>query len=365
MGQAAESRGVVRHFLNIRRPYDYINPDFRLICQGVSELTETFEAQTNDVQYICETTSTTNITGYKVSFPLSMGYIKNDPVELWIDNVIKTLPTGANTACDYVRINTAEEMFGVKNAYIGVRRRGTVQAGSIGGSSTDSMTSEITINGAGDGVIGYITVDNIVPEKPVFTWTNADLETPIITSPISDSTVPGTNVLVEGTGTNLNYVVVIYGIGTNDKTAAVPVGPSGTWSVTIPAVNLGKNARIAAIQYENSSGTGKQSVSSTPVSFTTEAPTINPPVITEPENGATGVALNATISGTGLTNATVTVNYGGGTLGQAIVDGDGNFEVTPTVALTASTQYTINATQQIGGSSSIPSTSVAFTTASS
>lgn len=145
MGQPAESRRLVRHLLNIRRPYSYENPDLRIICQGVTELTETFEAQTNDVQYICETSSTTNVTGYKVSFPLSMGYIKDDPVELWIDWVIKTLPTGAATACDYIRVNTAEEMFGTTNAYIGVRRKGTVQAGSIGGASKDSMTDRKSV----------------------------------------------------------------------------------------------------------------------------------------------------------------------------------------------------------------------------
>lgn len=360
MGQPAESRGVVRHFLNIRRPYSYENPDFRHICQGVSELTETFEAQTTDVQYICETTTTTNVTGYNVSFPLSMGYIKDNPVELWIDWVIKTLPTGAGTACDYIRINTAEEMFGVKNAYIGIRRKGTVQAGSIGGASTDSMTSEVTINGSGDGVPGYVTVDDTIPEKPVFTWTAAALEAPIITAPLSGEHVSGTDILIEGTGTNLNYVTVIYGSGENDKTAAVPVSPSGTWSVSIPAINLGKNAKIAAIQYENSSGTGKQSVSSTPVSFTTEAGNVNPPVITSPQDGNTSVDPATKISGTGSENATVTVNYGGGTLGQSVVASGGTWEVTPKDQLAPGTEYTIHATQRIGNSTSMPSASVRF-----
>jgi len=80
MGQPAETRQIVRHLINIRLPYDYDNPDLRLICQGVSELSETFDAQTTDVQYICETASTTNINSYNVSFPVSMGYIKNDPI---------------------------------------------------------------------------------------------------------------------------------------------------------------------------------------------------------------------------------------------------------------------------------------------
>lgn len=49
-------------------------------------------------------------------------------------------------------------------------------------------------------------------------------------------------------------------------------------------------------------------------------------------------------------------------LGQAIVDSDGDWEVTPLSPLTAATEYTVSATQRVGNTTSLPSTSVRFTT---
>lgn len=364
MGRPAESRDTVRHLLNVKLPYSYENPDLRFINEGVTELTENYESDTEDVQYIGEKTKTTNIKGISRSFDLSVGYIQDDPIQNWMNLVLRVPLTGAKSMCDYVRFNLMEPMYGTTKQFIGVRSKATVQPTSIGGAASDSMTSAVKINASGDPIVGYVTVDDTIPDNPKFVWTNAELEAPIITSPISKSSVSGTTVTIEGKGVSACYVVVFYGTGANDKTAAVPVSASGDWSVSIEAVKLGKNAKVAAILYENSTMTGKQSVSSFPISFTTEASAINPPVITLPENGATSVATNTKIKGTGLKDATVTVQSSGGTLGQATVDSDGNWEITPSPVLTAATQYTINARQQIGGTTSGLSQNVTFTTAS-
>lgn len=122
MGQPAEARALVAHLLNVRLPYDYANPDFALLCQGISELTENFEADTEDVQYICETTKTTNTKGYKVGFDLSIGYIKNNKVQKWVNKILRKPPTGSATACDYIRFNKDEVMYGTNNQFIGGAR---------------------------------------------------------------------------------------------------------------------------------------------------------------------------------------------------------------------------------------------------
>lgn len=363
MGRPAESRNTVRHLLNVRLPYSYENPNFQFINEGVTELTESYEVDDDDIQYIGEKNKTTNIKGISRSFELSMGYIQDDPIQNWINLVLRVPQTGAQSMCDYVRFNILEPMYGTKNQYIGVRSRATVQPASIGGAASDSMTSVVNIKASGDPLVGYVTVDNTTSDNPIFTWTNAELEAPIITSPTHKSKVSGATVTIEGTGTPGYYVVVYYGMESTDKTAPILVSSSGNWTTTIEAVKLGKSAKIAAIIYEKNTMTGKQSVSSVPVSFTTEAASLEPPVITAPTNNATGVAVNSKIKGTGKSGATVTVNSSSKTLGQATVDESGNWEITPNEAFSAATQYTINATQRLGASTSKPSESVAFTTA--
>lgn len=262
MGQPAEARNLVRHLINVSNPYTFDNPVWALICQGVTELTENFEADTEDVQYICETTKTVNVKGYTVGFDLEMGYMKDNAIQQYINRIIAQPPTGLNTACDYIRFNVDEVIEGTTNVFKAVRRQAVVYPTSIGGAADDVLTSGIHISGTSDPVVGYVTVNN----------------------------------------------------GTF------------TWSTSIPTA----------------------------------------PVISSPLNGATGVSLSPTISGTGVSGATLVVKNTAVNPAVDIlsttVNSSGNWSGTPSSSLTASTEYTISATQTLGGVSSPASTSVTFTT---
>lgn len=165
MGQPAEARNLVRHLINVSDPYSYDTPTWALICQGVTELTENFEADTEDVQYICETTKTVNVKGYTVGFELEMGYMKNNAIQKYINKIIAQPPTGLNTACDYIRFNVDELVEDTTNVYKAVRREAVVYPISIGGSADDVLTSGIKVSGTSDPIVGYVTVDN-----ETFTW---------------------------------------------------------------------------------------------------------------------------------------------------------------------------------------------------
>lgn len=74
-----------------------------------------------------------------MGFDLSIGCIKDNKVKKWVNKILRVPPVWAKTAYDYIRFNKDEIMFGTNNQFIGVRRKATVQASSIGGSATDSI----------------------------------------------------------------------------------------------------------------------------------------------------------------------------------------------------------------------------------
>ena len=167
MGKPAESRSLLGHLINVSYPYNYSSPEWELFCQGITELTETFEADTEDVQYICEITKTTNVKGFTVGFDLEIAYVKGEKCQRWVNRIVRVPPTGAATSCDYIRFNKDEIMYGTSNQFIGVRRKAIVYPNSIGGAANESLKTSVHISGTSDPQVGYITVDSS-GETPVF-----------------------------------------------------------------------------------------------------------------------------------------------------------------------------------------------------
>ena len=360
MGTPAETRSLVAHFLNVSYPYSYSTPKFALIGDGVDELNEEFEADEEDIQYIHENTKTRNVKGYTVGFDIELKYIKDNELQIYANRMIRKPPIGLDTKSDYIRINKDEPMFGTSNAYIGVRRQATVYPQSIGGSADDSLGSSLHISGNTEPEVGYVTFGTDGYGNTTYNWTSADGEVPIITSPVNGAVLTGSTVTVTGTGKVGATVRVYYGIGdTNSVTATV--GSSGNWTVEIPASNFdSNNVIIAAKQTINSIN----SVTCNPVSFTIIR-NLEVPTITSPMNNATDVSLTPTIAGTGINGATITVNnVTGGTstsLGTAIVGSEGNWSLTLSDSLTASTTYTIKAVETYN-SLTAESSEISFTT---
>ena len=352
MGKPAESRSLLGHLINVSYPYNYSSPEWELFCQGITELTETFEADTEDVQYICEITKTTNVKGFTVGFDLEIAYVKGEKCQRWVNRIVRIPPTGASTSCDYIRFNKDEIMYGTSNQFIGVRRKAIVYPNSIGGAANESLKSSVHISGTSDPQVGYITVDSS-GETPVFSWTPATTEVPIIKNPTENSILSGENVTVSGLGIVGATVVVYYGQG--KSTSPVTVNESGVWTTTISSSNLDTNVKIAAIQSIN----GMSSVTSDPVSFNL-IKNLEAPVITVPANGATNVELTPTIAGTGRPGATVNVSDGTNTILTVSVNSDSTWSGVLSNSLTAGHEYTINATQTIGTTISSPSSNVSF-----
>lgn len=360
MGMPAEARELVAHFLNVSYPYSYSTPKFALIGDGVEELNEEFEADEEDIQYIHEKTKTRNVKGYTVGFDIELKYIKNNELQIYANRMIRKPPTGFETKSDYIRINKDEPMYGTSNAYIGVRRQATVYPESIGGSADDSLNSSLHISGNTEPEVGYVTFSTDGNGNTTYTWTSANGETPIITSPINGQVITDSSVTVNGTGVQGATIRVYYGIGDVNSVTGT-VGASGEWSVEIPSSSFDSNNAIIAAKQTVS---GVDSVTCNPVTFTVTR-TLSAPTITSPTNNATDVALTPTITGTGINGATITVNDVTGetatSLGTASVGSEGTWSLSITTPLTASETYKIKAVETYNGLTS-ESSQISFTT---
>lgn len=283
MGIPSEKRAQLVHLLNVSSPYSYENYDFEILCNGIQDLTEEFEAEDDDIQYICETTKTRVISGYKVSMDIEMGYTQNNKIQNWFNNKIRILPTGKDLEIDYIRFNKLEPIFGTTNKFIGVRRKAVGYPTSIGGESTNPLGCNLTIAGAGDAKVGIVTI-NENDWGNTYSWEDATLELPYVTklggnpSGIDIQNYhAGITVTAEETGTATT--VIIAGAGIPDATVKYigkngesynspePVSADGWWATSVTLGNLAKDINdIYSISFQQIKGTGK-SVTTVPLKF--------------------------------------------------------------------------------------------------
>lgn len=282
MGVPSEKRAQLVHLLNVSTPYSYDNPDFEILCNGIEELNEEFDAEDNDIQYICETTKTRVISGYTISMDISMGYTQNNKIQNWFNNKVRILPTGTELEVDYIRFNKLEPIFGTSNKFIGVRRKATGYPTSIGGSATDPLGCNFTLAGAGDAKVGIVTITTNTWGN-TYTWDDATTSLPYVSTIgetaiknyYSGVTVKGTktvvgeneviNVVVTGTGVTGGKISYIKSGGAA-STPPADVGENGAWSLTVKANELPKSGDIYTTAFKQTSG-GVESVTTVPFNF--------------------------------------------------------------------------------------------------
>lgn len=149
----AEMREKLVHYLNIGTSSV---PKYVLLGDGITSLTEEFNPESETKQYINQANGTTVIKSYTPSIAIEREYIKDDELQAWIDEKIKTLPTGSDAETDYIRINLFDEAS--SGTYNAVKRKCTFQFDSVGGDAGAELVNSITLGGIGDGVIGTFDV---------------------------------------------------------------------------------------------------------------------------------------------------------------------------------------------------------------
>ena len=152
----AEMRDKLMHFFNIGTSE---SPEYVLLGDGITSLTEEFNPESETKQYINQANGTTSTKSYTPSISVEKEYIQNDKLQQWINEKIKTLPTGSSAQSDYVRINILEKAVG--GAYPAVKRRCSYQFDSIGGDAGSELMNSMTLGGIGDGIQGTFDMETL------------------------------------------------------------------------------------------------------------------------------------------------------------------------------------------------------------
>lgn len=313
MAGQPEKRSTLGHLLNVSMPFSNTEPVWRLICKGVSELTEEFNPDTDDQQFICEDVKTTILKTYAPSFEVSMGYQKDDLIQYYFDVMSRRLPTGEKTKIEYIRFNKNETMFGTNNQFIGVKFQANVYFSSVGGAGDDYLTSVMNVSATGNPEVGYVLVTD-TGNGYLYTWTAANVEVPFVTSfEYMNGSTPETKSIadyyisnaidipsgvstltVRGKGEKNNYIELK---SSGDLTGSdQQVSESGNWSMNITLTGNGEK-NIAFIQKDSNGLNANQSVTtqSFNIKLPEESPTVPVPTVVQIDNHLASEVTNQTV----------------------------------------------------------------------
>ena len=115
---------------------------YALVGDGVTELTISYNPQTNTVQYIHQVTSQV---------------VKGDPAFDFINDMRKTLPIGSDAHTDVVMVDVFDTPTG--NAYPAAKQPVSIQIDSYGGAASDPLSIGYTINWRGNSTAGTFDPD--------------------------------------------------------------------------------------------------------------------------------------------------------------------------------------------------------------
>ena len=95
----SEMREKLMHFFNIGTSdvEKYV-----LLGDGITSLSEEFNAESETKQYINQKNGTTNIKSYTPSISVEKEYIKDDELQAWMNEKIKILPTGSELSLIHI-----------------------------------------------------------------------------------------------------------------------------------------------------------------------------------------------------------------------------------------------------------------------
>lgn len=262
MATQGESRAILGHLVNISMPFSRTDRVWAKIC-NTTDLTEEFNPDTDDIQYICDTTKTTLLKSYRPTMEINMIYQKDNKLQNYFNTKVRRLPIGSETETEYIRFNENETKFNSSNQFVGVRRDASVYFDSVGGAAEDPLSSTMILNGSGDGEVGYVQVTK-TDDRIEYTWVPANTEVPYLSkiggvkigsyySGVTVTLTADSKLTVEGEG----------GVNGGTITAQFPppptptspaneitgttatVGPDGKWTMNITGLTAGDTYKIA------------------------------------------------------------------------------------------------------------------------
>lgn len=266
MAISPAKRSKLQHLVNVTTKWELSkdakledNLEFELVNEGVTDLTEDLNPDTDDLQYVAEDEKTHVVKTYAPAITLSAVMIdaKEDPVNGWIQKVINKLPKGDEADTAYIRFNllddkaTQSEKDNNKYKYEAYRRMAVVEASSIGGAAGDNVEMEVTISGKGEAKKGILTIDKS-GAKPKYTFEETDTSNKSVEFTVTNKTggaaIDDASVEFNGTVRNTDNAGKTKFDVPADGTYMFTVAKNGFESVTSNktiAANSDKNIQIA------------------------------------------------------------------------------------------------------------------------
>ena len=261
---------------------------------------------------------------------------------------------------DDAEVTYNEPLVTVNGSPVGATGTVTVDLGTVGAVTVtvnDPTVTEAPDGTSATGSVSVVTLDvRVGPLAAPLATATVDLlpltasaeapvggidcppPAPVVETPADGAVINDATPTFSGTGTaGATIDLVVDGTTIND---AATVDGGGEWEYT-PTTGLADGPHtVSATQTLN----GATSVASAENAFVIDTDAPDAPVITDPDDGSTTNDATPTITGTGEPGATVTVEVDGDEVGEATVDGTGNWELPLTDALDDG-EHTITATQ--------------------
>lgn len=148
MAEAIAKRSQVHVYMNTGTAE---SPVWTRLGKGWKKFTENPNAQTESTLYICDDSSTTDVTSYEPNYAFECDLMHTNEAIKRIYDIAKGRKTGSDCVLDFVTVDAFEETEENKvcTAY---RENLSVQVNSIDGEKKMSMSGNL--NGQGDGVKG-------------------------------------------------------------------------------------------------------------------------------------------------------------------------------------------------------------------
>ena len=141
-------------FLNIATTTPKESPTWALIGDGVTEMSISYNPQTNTEQFIHEDVAHTTVTGYQPNSAITAQCVKGDKVFDYIDEKVRrTMAIGDATKTEICMVYLYMEK--KTNGYPCERIPVTLQVDSYGGAASDPLSIGYTINFDGMPEAGY------------------------------------------------------------------------------------------------------------------------------------------------------------------------------------------------------------------
>lgn len=151
----AEKRSAFLLFINTKP--EGTSADYALVGDGVTELSISYNPQTNTEQYIHQDTANTELTGYQPNAPVTAQVVKGDAAFEYVNDLRKRLPIGSDAHTDIILVDVFETA--TSGAYPASKQPVSIQIDSYGGAASDPLSIGYTINWRGSGTDGTFNPD--------------------------------------------------------------------------------------------------------------------------------------------------------------------------------------------------------------